>query len=406
VSVAFVAWLLGHEPAKQIICASYGQALADKHARDTRIVMSSEFYKQIFPMTRLSPLKQSVNDFMTTEHGFRMATSVGGALTGRGGDILIIDDPQKPDEALSETSRRATNEWFSNTLQSRLNNKEDGIIIIVMQRLHQNDLVGHVLDQGSWDVLSFPAIAQEDEIHRYSTPFGECTYRRRAGEVLDPRRESLATLEEIKRTIGEYNFYSQYQQTPIPVGGAMVKLHWLQYYDPAAPLPSFSHKLQSWDTANKSGELNDYSVCTTWGMRGDHYYLLDVVRKRLDYPNLKRQVVEQSRKWSSSTIIIEDKASGTQLIQDLRSEGQFRVKPYEPTSIMDKVMRLHAQTAEFENGRVLLPSSAPWLAEYIAELTGFPGSRYDDQVDSTTQALDYLKTHRGISIWHRLGEQA
>src|SRR5579862_6342867 len=161
-SVAFPAWLLGHDPSKQIICASYGQDLADKHARDCRTLMSSGFYRSLFPRTILSPEKLSVNDFMTTAQGFRMSTSVGGVLTGRGGDILILDDILKPDDALSETRRKAANEWYFNTLLSRLNSKQNGVIILVMQRLHQEDLVGEVLEREPWKVLALPAIAQED----------------------------------------------------------------------------------------------------------------------------------------------------------------------------------------------------------------------------------------------------
>lgn len=180
-SVAAVAWGLGYDPSAQIICASYGQDLADKHALDTRRIMLSSFYRELFPATRISPNKLSVRDFNTTANGFRMATSVGGVLTGRGGDILIIDDPLKPEDALSETKRTAVNDWYDNTLLSRLNSKEEGIIIIVMQRLHQDDLVGHVLDRGEpWDVLSFPAIAEDNELHEIETPLGALRYRRRS----------------------------------------------------------------------------------------------------------------------------------------------------------------------------------------------------------------------------------
>jgi predicted phage terminase large subunit-like protein len=405
-SVAAVAWLLGKDPTKQIICASYGQDLADKHARDSRRVMMSSFYKRLFPRTRLSSQKLSVNDFMTTEQGFRMATSVGGVVTGRGGDVLIIDDPLKPEDALSETRRISVNDWYDNTFLSRLNSKEDGIIIIVMQRLHQDDLVGHVLERGEkWEVLSFPAIAEADERYVVNTALGPFVYERKAGEVLDPKRESLKKLLELKQLIGTYNFSSQYQQNPTPPGGSMVMIDWLKPYDPAGPKPRFSVILQSWDTANKSGELNDYSVCTTWGMYDGHFYLLDVVRLRLNYPDLKRKVVEQIAKFNPSIVLIEDKASGTQLIQDLRAEGQFRVKPYPTPPQTDKVMRLHAQTAKFEGGLVHLPSSAPWLAEYVRELTTFPGGKFDDQVDSTTQALDYFSQNPALDIWSRLGRQ-
>ena len=173
VSVAFPAWVLGHNPATQIIAVSYGQELSDKHARDCRRLMASAFYRRLFPNTRLSAEKQSVNDFMTTEQGFKMSTSVGGVLTGRGADLIILDDPLKPDDALSETRRNSVNEWYDNTLVSRLNSKETGVIIILMQRVHQDDLVGHVRDQEGWDVLSFPAVAEVDESHVIESPLGQ-----------------------------------------------------------------------------------------------------------------------------------------------------------------------------------------------------------------------------------------
>ena len=330
VSVAFPAWLLGHNPAMQIICASYGQELADKHARDCRTVMSSAFYRRLFPQTRLSPEKQSVNDFITTTQGFRMSTSVGGVLTGRGADLIILDDPLKPDEALSETRRNTVNEWYDNTLLSRLNSKETGVIIVVMQRLHQDDLVGHVREQEDWEVVSFPAIAEEDEVHLIESPLGRRCWQRKAGEVLQPKRESVVTLRGIRQTIGEYNFASQYQQNPMPLGGAIVKAEWLKYYEPRALPSGFSCVLQSWDTANKSGELNDFSVCTTWGATGDTYYLLDVFRQRLNYPDLKRGVQQEASRHRADIVLIEDKASGTQLIQDLKVEGICGIRPYDP----------------------------------------------------------------------------
>lgn len=402
VSVAFPAWLLAHDPTAQIISASYGQELAEKHARDCRTLMASAFYQSLFPRTHLSPEKQSVSEFLTTLQGFRMATSIGGVLTGRGADFIILDDPLKPDDALSETRRTSVNQWYDNTLLSRLNNKETGVIIIVMQRLHQDDLVGHVLEQGAWEVLSFPAIAEEDESHLIEDAFGRRRFTRRASEALQPERESLETLKTIRRSIGEYNFSAQYQQNPTPLEGAMVKTEWLRYFDVVSRPSRFSCILQSWDTANKSGELNDYSVGTTWGAYNDHYYLLDVFRRRLNYPELKRAVIEQARLHKADKILIEDKGSGTQLIQGLEKEFLFGVRPYEPPPGADKILRLHAQTALFESGRVLLPVSAPWLDEYVRELTSFPGGKYDDQVDSTTQALDYMKKNSGLGVWERL----
>src|SRR5215469_6166021 len=176
-----------------------------------------------------------------------------------------------------------------------------------MQRLHQDDLVGHVLERGEWDVLNFPAIAEEDEHYVIETIFGTRTVTRKAGEALHPGRESLESLRRTRENIGEYNFQSQYQQTPTPMGGAMIKTEWLRHYAPAELPTSFTYMLQSWDTANKSGELNDYSVCTTWGGYDGHLYLLDVVRRRVNYPELKRLAKQKAQEFSPSIILIEDK---------------------------------------------------------------------------------------------------
>ena len=321
-------------------------------------------------------------------------------------DIIIIDDPLKPADALSETSRTAANEWFENTLRSRLNNKKDGAIVIIAQRLHQDDLVGHVLEEDGWEVLSFPAIAESDEDVPIITPYGVRRFRRKAGEALHPDREPLGVLKQLRDSMGEYNFQAQYQQSPAPVGGAMIKTEWLRYYEPGEQ-PTFSMIIQSWDTANKSGELNDYSVCTTWGMRDGRYYLRHVLRQKLNFPDLKRAVALQAQAYSPSIILIEDKASGTQLIQELTAEGVFAIKAYAPPPGTDKVLRLHAQATGFENGLVFLPTKASWLADYVTELTSFPGAKYDDQVDSTTQALDYMRGQcSGLEVWAKLGRDA
>jgi predicted phage terminase large subunit-like protein len=364
--------------------------------------MLSAWYQRLFP-TRLAN-RHAVHDFTTTEQGTRLATSVGGVLTGRGADIILLDDVLKPDEALSETRRKAVNEWYDNTLLSRLNDKAKGCIIIIMQRLHQDDLVGHVLEQEEWDVLCFPAIAERDETHVVETLFGTRVFERKIGDALHPERESLAVYQAIRQTIGEYNFTSQYQQNPSPPGGAMVKTDWLKFYEPGEQPAQFSRIVQSWDTANKATELSDYSVCTTWGVLYKQYYLLDVFRQKLNYPALKRSVLDLSKKYSANAIVIEDKASGTQLIQDLKSEFVYGIKEYTPPPGTDKIMRLHAQTAMFENALVFLPRAAPWLPDYLHELTGFPGTRHDDQVDSTTQFLDYIRMNNSVEQFWKIGQ--
>jgi predicted phage terminase large subunit-like protein len=401
-SIALPAWWLGHDPTTQILCASYGQELSDKLSRDCRTIMGSTWYQRLFP-TRLSPHKQSLQEFVTTQQGFRFATSVGGVLTGRGGDVIIIDDPLKPDEALSDTQRKAVNEWYDHTLVSRLNNKQTGCIILIMQRLHEDDLVGHVLEQEPWDVVAFPAIAELDETHLIETPLGQVRYTRRREQVLHSERESPETLARIRTSLGEYNFAGQYQQAPAPLGGGLVKEAWFKRYEPHELPPIFDQVVQSWDTANKPTELSDYSVCTSWGVKDKHFYLLNVMRKRLDYPSLKRAVRAQWQAFDATVILIEDKASGTQLIQELVEEGLHAITRYVPDC--DKTMRLHAQTGSIENGFVHLPRETHWLPEYVHELTTFPGAKYDDQVDSTSQFLDWSKQRWpgwGISEHYRL----
>jgi predicted phage terminase large subunit-like protein len=387
-SIAFPAWCLGHDPSAQILCVSYAQDLADKLARDCRGIMTSPWYRQIF-RTRLAPHRQAVQEFITTGQGYRLATSTGGVLTGRGADIILIDDPLKPEEALSEAQRNAANDWFVHTLYSRLNDKRSGAIVIIMQRLHEDDLVGHVLALEPWEVLSFPAIAEADEVHRIETIWGPRCFTRRQGEALHPDREPLETLEHIRRTIGEYNFAGQYQQTPAPLGGGMVKAEWFKRYRENERPERFDRIVQSWDTANKATELSDFSVCTTWGVKGKDLSLLDVFRRRLEYPALKRAVREQQSLFDATVVLIEDKASGTQLIQELIEDGCHAVTRYQPTT--DKIMRLHAQTAMIESGFVHIPEAAPWLDEYLHEMTVFPKGKHDDQVDSTAQFLDWFK---------------
>jgi predicted phage terminase large subunit-like protein len=374
-AISFPAYVMGHNPSAQIICASYGQDLASKHSMDCRTLMASAWYKSVFS-TRLSTQKQSLQEFLTIQGGSRLSTSVGGVLTGRGADLIIIDDPLKPDEALSETQRNAVNEWYDHTLYSRLNDKRQGVIIIIMQRLHEDDLVGHVLEQEHWDHVRLPAIAEEEEVHLIESPFHTRTVYRHIGEPLHAEREPLAVLQHLRRTIGQYNFAGQYQQQPAPRDGGLIKKEWFKTYVPGEQPSKFEIVFQSWDTANKNTELSDYSVCTTWGLKRKKLYLLHVYRKRLEFPELKRAIVSWASHFHASNILIEDKASGTALIQDLIRDGVSGVTRYEPT--MEKIMRLHSVSSTIENGFVYLPEQADWLAEYLHELTTFPSTKHDD----------------------------
>jgi predicted phage terminase large subunit-like protein len=397
-SVAFPAWLLGIDPTAQIVAVSYAQELANKHSLDCRAVIESDWYRRLFPATRLSASKNAVTEYATTKRGFRMATSVGGTLTGRGGEYIIIDDPIKPDDAASESVRTRGNDWFDGVLYTRQNNKNTSCIIIVMHRLHEDDLVGHVLEQEEWEVLSLPAIAEEDQAFTVDTPWGEQTFTRSTGGILHPAFESEEALKNTRATIGEYNFAGQYQQSPAPLGGGMVKKEWLKYYKPGA-LPKFDQIIVSCDTGNKPTELADYSAITVWGYFDPNMYLLHVYRAKIDYPNLKRALIDIAARYHADVVLIEEKASGIQLLQELR-EAQVRgVKGYEPKG--DKAMRLYAQCATIENGGLWLPAEAPWLPEYVHELTTFPGSKHDDMVDATSQVLEWLKIgQKGMGLFY------
>ena len=322
---------------------------------------------------------------------------LGGVLTGRGADI-IIDDPLKADDAQSEVRRRSVNEWNDNTLRSRLNNQETGAIIIVMQRLHADDLVAHVQQHEPWDVLSFPAIAERDEYYDFITPYGRKQINRRAGELLQPSLLSQSTLESQRRAMTEYNFVAQYQQDPQPPSGIIVKRRWLKYYEPNDLPKNFEQIVQSWDTANKDSELANFSACTTWGLKDRRMYLLDVSRRKLNFPDLKRAVRELANLHNAGVVLIEDKASGTSLIQELRAE-RFLLVQEAPKIDGDKVMRLHSQTAKIEGGFVLFPKQAHWLDAYLLELLTFPNAKTDDQVDSTVYALAWMTLNLPTCIW-------
>jgi predicted phage terminase large subunit-like protein len=377
------------------VCVSYGQELADKLSADCRRVMLTPWYRRLFPGTVLDRL--AISHLATTAGGKRYATSVGGTLTGMGADVIIVDDPMKPDEALSDAERKRANDWTRHTLFTRINNKKDDRIIIVMQRLHEDDTIGHVMEFGDFELLGFAAIAQDDEVHVIRTPFGTLKHTRRAGEALHPEREPLEVLEKQRRLLGTEFFAAQYQQSPTPPGGGLVKLAWFGRFDLSRP-PPFERVVQSWDCASKASQLADYSVCTTWGVRaGGDLYLIHVLRVRLEYPELKRKVRLMAEQHRAGTVVIEDTSAGTQLIQELAREGFARIEAIKATK--DKAMRMAAQTPRIEAGKVFLPEAAAWLPDYQHEVAMFPKGRHDDQVDSTAQALAFISQPNSADEW-------
>jgi predicted phage terminase large subunit-like protein len=382
-SVAFPAFVLGHAPWRRIITISYAAELADKHSADFRAIVESDWYRRAFPQMVMS--RNVANELITSQRGFRKSTSVLGALTGFGGDLFIIDDPQKPVDALSEASRNQLTQWFTNTLISRLDSKETGGIIVVQQRVHMHDLTGYLLDTSDdWTVLNPPAIAEANE--RITIGEGDF-YDRIAGEALHPELESLETLQRLREQMGADLFNAQYQQAPVPPGGAMIKREWLRYYDKIPERTYRSKIIQSWDTAAKDGAQNDWSVCTTWFLHDKSYYLLDLVRGRFDYPTLRRNALALAERFNPHTILIEDASTGIALAQEL-SKIQHRVVKPIPVE-RDKIGRLFVEQQKFEAGLVHFPMRAAFLPELEAELLTFPQSKTDDIVDSISQALNH-----------------
>lgn len=391
VTVAFTAFLLGHQPWRRIFAISYGDDLSAKHDRDFRSIVQAPWFRRA--LRKMKILRSVDGELTTTKRGFRKSTSVSGPLTGLGGNLFIIDDPQKPADAQSEARRNTLNEWVSNTLISRMDNKETAAIIVVMQRVHLHDLSGFLSNSsGGWEVLSLPAIADVEE----HIPIGSGNvHHRQIGEALHPARELLDTLRKQQQIMGPDVFAAQYQQSPVPPGGAMIKRAWLRYYD-VAPKLRGGRVIQSWDTAAKDGAQNDWSVCTTWLLVDNHFYLLDVTRDRYQYPQLRETALALAERYRPSAILIEDASTGIALAQELNQTRYCYIKPI-PVE-RDKIGRLYVQQGKFAAGLVLFPRDASFLAELEAELLVFPQGRNDDQVDSITQALAYDPLAYDISM--------
>lgn len=386
-SVIYPAWLLARNDAERLLCISYAQPLAEDFARQCRQLMGSRFYRSTFN-TRLSSERRAVEQFETTGGGSRIASSVHGVITGRGGDFIILDDPMKPEEALSEVGRKNVLDWMRNTLTSRPNSKRDQRLLVIMQRLHEEDVAGYLMGQGGWETLVLPAIATESAEHDFVVAGRSVTIRREPGDPLHPVRESLETLEQLRRDMGNLTFAAQYQQNPLPTEGNLVKRSWFREFDAAVYLP-MERIIQSWDTGSKTQAANDFSVCTTWGLRDGNMYLLDVWRGKLEMPELCRKVTELSDRYRPYRVLIEDKGAGIALLQALHAQRFYKAFPYNPKG--EKIVRLGGITPMIEGGFVHLPRDAPWLDDYLHEICGFPSTKHDDQVDSTSQALLWIQ---------------
>jgi predicted phage terminase large subunit-like protein len=387
-SVALPAWFLGHHPSERVVAVSYSKDLANQHANDFRRVVNDPLYQTIFPGMRVE--RDTDREIATTRRGRRYATSIDGTLTGLGGNLVIIDDPIKPGDAMSEAVRKRVIEWYRSTLVTRPDKKKEARIVVVMQRVHQDDLVGYLLDQGGFEVLNLPAVAQRDESFQLGRGG---THLRRAGEILNPAHEPGSVLLDIKSNMGPIAFSAQYQQSPLPAGGNIVKRKWLKTYNqPPATQPG-DKIIISWDIALSETESGNYSAGVVLLRRREVFYILDVIRGRFRFDILKRKVQQVKETYGRAcTLLIEDSPISKGLIQSLREQA-ISVTARRPDT--DKQARLIAQCDLFEAGSVLLPERAPWVEEFVGELLAFPG-RYDDQVDALTQGLAW-----GRESWSR-----
>jgi predicted phage terminase large subunit-like protein len=384
-SVALPAWFLGRCPGERVVVISYSDFLARHHAYDFRLLVNDPTYKATFPAMRLQ--RDTDREIATTQRGKRIATSIEGTLTGLGGNLIVIDDPLKPGDAMSESVRARVIEWYRSTLLSRGDDKAKMRIVVVMQRVHENDLVGYLQEQGGYEVLNFPAVAQRAE----SYYLGDGRFHdRQKGELLHPDHESADVLMELKRNMGPIAFSAQYQQSPIPPGGTIIKRKWLTTYDNIG-YQSGDSIVMSWDIALAEAETGDYSACVVLLVRNEVFYILEVVRGRFPFDALKKKVMEVKGRYGSATLLIEDSPISRGLIQSLR-EQSINVTTHKPDT--DKRARVIAQTDLFAGGSVRFPQQAGWLEEFIAEVLAFPG-RHDDQVDALTQGLAWGRRAAG-----------
>lgn len=382
-SVAFAAWSLGHDASTHIIVAYYGLELAREHHAMTRRVMESSWYQQDFPLTKIASAQG--RDIRTTAGGGRKAVSVDSAATGFGADIIIVDDCMKANEATSQAACDNARSWFDNTLVSRVNNKATGKIISIQQRLSEGDLTAYLLEK-NFAELRLPAIAEKDEFIAIGD---DLFFQRKTGDLLSPDREDRAVLERARTEMGAVAFSAQYQQNPVVAEGNLIQMQWFGSYDEVPARHEFLKVIQSWDTGMSANPSCDYSVCTTWGFHRETYkwYLLDVFRQRLDFPDLKRAVIRLHQYWAADGVVIEDASSGKSLCQDLRVTREL--VPVLMRPVGSKEERFTGCLAEVEAGHFLLPNDAPWIEAFRSEIRAFPRGAHDDQVDSFTQLVRF-----------------
>lgn len=375
-NVLMPSWALGRNPTEKIISVSYGAELSEVSGRRVRNLLTDPTFNEIFPHCRLSEDSTAAWRFSTTAGGEYSAAGRGGAITGKGATLMIIDDLIKDSsEAHSEAISRSTIEWLQSVAFTRL--APGARVIAIGTRWSEKDWLGWLCSQPGWTILHLPAFAESK-----ADPLG-----RAIGEPLWPGRYGVEELEAIRRDVGSRVFACLYQGNVSAAQGNIFKRDWFRHYQ--TPPEKFFRVIQSWDTAFKTGATNDYSVCVTIAETANGFYLLALYRAKVEFPELKRQVGLQADLWRPSEIYVEDKASGQSLVQELKLATTYPVIPVKVDR--DKETRASAVTGYFESGRVLFPEGAAWLADLEDELASFPGGLHDDCVDAISQALNRMR---------------
>jgi predicted phage terminase large subunit-like protein len=383
VSVFWPAWEWIRWPERRWLYSSYAASLSIRDSVKCRRLIESPWYQQRWSARfALTSDQNTKGRFDNSRSGYRLTTSVGGAVTGEGGDRIVCDDPHSVQEAESDAVRRGTVDWFDVVMSTRVNDPKTTAKVVVMQRCHHQDLSGHLLEQGGWEHLCLPA---EYEGPRRATSIGFVDPRQNHGELLWPERFGSQEIESLKRSLGSYAAAGQLQQRPSPAEGGLLKRHWWKFYrDVPANL---SEVVQSWDCSFKETGTSDYVVGQVWGRTGADKYLLDQIRGRMDCPATIQAIKRLTQKWPQAHAkLIEDKANGPAVIATLKHEIAGLI-PINPEG--GKEARAHAASTQIEAGNVYLldPSIAPWINDFIEECAAFPNGAYDDQVDAMSQAL-------------------
>ena len=382
------AWFLGKYPQKKVIQTSHTAELAVGFGRKVRNLVDSDIYKSIFPGVGLQADSKAAGRWATNKGGDYFAIGVGGAVTGKGADLLIIDDPHSEQEAaLSETNPEIydkTYEWYTSGPRQRL--QPGGAIVVVMTRWSKKDLTGQVLKAAAqrsgeeWEVIDFPAILP-------------------SGKPLWPQFWSLKELSALKEELPNGKWMAQYMQQPTSDVSAIIKREWWQIWPDDDP-PFCEFVIQSWDTAFLKTERSDYSACTTWGVfykpdatgiNRANVILLNAFKARMEFPELKQRAQQEYKEWNPDTLIVEAKAAGSPLIFELRAMG-IPVQEFTPTKGNDKIARLNSVSDIFASGMVWVPNTS-WAEELVEEVASFPSGEHDDMVDSMSQAL--IRYRRG-----------